>query len=573
MIRFRYARLFVHVLCLGLWLQSCKSPSTKTPPLEGTIGRRGMVVSTHPLASDVGLAILQKGGNAADAAVATFFALAVVYPEAGNLGGGGFAVYRWKDGGIGSLDFREKAPGKAHRDMYLDAKGDPIQRLSLRGHLASGVPGSVDGMVQLHARLGTLPWKDVVQPAIDLARQGYVLTDLAANNLNRSKADMVAANVYDIPLVRQDRPWQKGDTLRHPDLARTLERVRDQGREGFYTGPTAELIAQEMAAGQGLITKEDLAAYQATWRRPITTQYRGKYRIISMPPSSSGGIALAQLMQGAENYPLGKWGHNQPQTVHTMIELERRVYADRATHLGDLDFYPVPVAMLLDRAYNKGRNANIDPKAKTPSQQIKEGKVDRIESTETTHFSVADAEGNAIALTTTINSYFGSKVLVKGGGFFMNNEMDDFSVKPGVPNQFGLVGGAANAIVPNKRMLSAMTPTIVEKNGKLFLVVGTPGGSTIITGVFQVILNVIDHGMTMQEAVNAKRFHHQWLPDNVLVEKGALSDQTRQALQQRGHVLADIGMLCKVDAIRVRPDGSYEGAADHTRSDGKAAGW
>ncbi len=571
--KFRTSLLVVRVLFCWLLVQSCQTRTTKTPAVEGSIGRRGMVVSTHPLASDVGLAILQKGGNAADASIATFFALAVVYPEAGNLGGGGFAVYRWKDGAIGSLDFREKAPGKASRDMYLDEKGDPIKSLSLRGHLASGVPGAVDGMVQLHKRLGSLSWRELVQPAIDLAYSGYVLTESAANNLNRTKNDMVAANVYDIPLVRKDRPWQKGDTLRHPDLARSLERVRDQGREGFYAGQTAELIAQEMAAGKGLITKEDLAAYQSAWRTPVVSTFRRKYRIISMPPSSSGGIALIQLMQGAENYPFAKWGHNQPQTVHTMIELERRVYADRATHLGDQDFYKVPVAMLLDRNYNKNRNASINPMTKTPSQQIKEGQVDRIESTETTHFSVVDGAGNAIALTTTINSYYGSKVLVKGAGFFMNNEMDDFSVKPGVPNQFGLVGGVANSIAPNKRMLSAMTPTIVEKNGKLFLVVGTPGGSTIITGVYQVILNVIDHGMTMQEAVNAKRFHHQWLPDNVLVEKGAFNEATRQELVNKGHVLVEIGVLCKVDAIRVRPDGSYEGAADHTRSDGKAAGW
>ncbi|MCU0449413.1 MAG: gamma-glutamyltransferase [Bernardetiaceae bacterium] len=558
-------------LVLSLFI-SCHRPPAGAR-VQGTIGRQGMVVSTHPLASDVGLAILQQGGNAADAAVATFFALAVVFPEAGNLGGGGFAVYRWQNGQIGSLDFREKAPARASRDMYLDAKGEPIKNLSLRGHLAAGVPGAVDGMVELHQKLGRLPWQQVVQPAIDLARQGHVLTEIAANNFNRSRADFEAANLSPIYLVRADRAWQKGDTVRHLDLARTLERVRDQGRAGFYEGPTADLIEQEMQAGKGLITKADLAAYRSAWRAPLTGTYRKKYRVISMPPPSSGGVALLQLLQGAEAYPISKWGHNHSQTVHTMIELERRVYADRATHLGDPDFYKVPLAMLLDPAYNRGRNANISPVAKTPSQQIKEGRVDRIESTETTHFSVADREGNAISLTTTLNGYYGCKVMVRGGGFFLNNEMDDFSVKPGSPNQFGLVGGEANAIVSHKRMLSSMTPTIVEKNGKLHLVVGTPGGSTIITGVYQVVLNVLDHGMTLQEAVNARRFHHQWLPDNVLVERGALPDSVRQRLTALGHQLIEVGNLCKVDAILVRPDGSFEGAADHTRSDGKAAGW
>ncbi|MCS7018358.1 MAG: gamma-glutamyltransferase [Cytophagales bacterium] len=558
-------------LVLGLILACQKQPTPKR--LEGTIGSNGMVVSTHPIASDIGLSILKKGGNAADAAVATFFALAVVFPEAGNIGGGGFAVYRTKNGEIGALDFREKAPAAAHRDMYLDANGEPIQHLSTRGHLAAGVPGAVAGMVALHQKLGSLPWKELVQPAIDVARNGHVLTAIAAANLNRMKAEFQAANRYPIHLVRNDRPWQAGDTIYHPELAQSLERIRDYGNDGFYKGKTADLIVAEMQAGKGLITHEDLANYRAVWRQPVISSYKGKYRIISMPPPSSGGVALLQLMQGSENYPLAKWGHNTAKTVHVMTELERRVYADRATHLGDPDFYQVPVKMLLNPQYNRSRNANIRMDKKTPSTEIKEGSVDRIESLETTHFSVADKEGNAIALTTTVNGYYGCKVMVQGAGFFLNNEMDDFSIKPGVPNQFGLIGGEANAIAPHKRMLSSMTPTIVEKDGKLYLVVGTPGGSTIITGVYQVILNVIEHGMTMQEAVNAKRFHHQWLPDHILFEKGAFSDDTKKQLEAKGHVLVEVGALCKVDAIRVRPDGKYEGAADYTRSDGKAAGY
>lgn len=541
--------------------------------LEGTIGSNGMVVSTHPIASDIGLEILKKGGNAADAAVATFFALAVVFPEAGNIGGGGFAVYRTKNGETFALDFREKAPAAAHRNMYLDEKGEPIKNLSIRGHLAAGVPGAVAGMFELHKKLGSLPWKDLVQPAIDVACNGHVLTQIAADNLNRMKADFQAANRYPIHLVRNDRQWKAGDTVRHLELAESLERIRDYGADGFYKGKTADLIVAEMQAGKGLITREDLENYRPVWRTPVIGTYKKNYRIISMPPPSSGGIALLQLMQGSENYPFRKWGHNSTPTVHVMTELERRVYADRATHLGDPDFYKVPVAMLLNPRYNRARNADIRMDRKTPSSEIKEGNVERIESLETTHFSIVDKQGNAIALTTTLNGYYGCKVMVQGAGFFLNNEMDDFSIKPGVPNQFGLVGGEANAIAPGKRMLSSMTPTIVEKNGKLHLVVGTPGGSTIITGVYQVILNVIEHGMTMQEAVNAKRFHHQWLPDQILFEKGAFSDEAKKQLQAKGHVLVEVNSLCKVDAIRVRPDGKYEGAADYTRSDGKAAGY
>jgi gamma-glutamyltranspeptidase / glutathione hydrolase len=550
---------------------SCQPKPQKTEN-RGTLANNGMVSSTHPLASQVGVEIMRKGGNAADATVATFFALAVVYPVAGNIGGSAFVVYRLKDGQVGSIDGREKAPAKASRDMFLDKEGNVIKDLSLIGHLASGVPGSVDAMYEMHKKFGKLAWKDVIQPAINLANDGFLLTKREAEYLNRTKDLFLKINKHKIHVVREDRAWQEGDTIYYKELARVLERIRDSGRDGFYKGETADLIAKEMEKGKGLISKEDLANYKAVWRTPVVTKYKD-CKVISMPPPSSGGIALLQLMQGAEKYPFKKWGLLGSQTIHTMTELERRVYADRATHLGDPDFYKVPQEMLLNPAYNKKRNASIKPTEKTPSVAIKEGNVTSIESVETTHFSVADKEGNAFSITTTLNSYFGSKVMVEGGGFFLNNEMDDFSVKPGVPNQFGAIGGEANAIAPNKRMLSSMTPTIVEKNGKLLMVVGSPGGTTIITTVYQVILNVLEYKMTMQEAVNAKRFHHQWQPDVILVENGAITDSVKARLQSMGHIIQEIGGLGKVDAILRLPDGTYEGASDLNRSDGAALGY
>jgi gamma-glutamyltranspeptidase/glutathione hydrolase len=547
-------------------------PIPKPSEQRGTLGKNGMVSSTHPIASQVGVEILKKGGNAADATVATFFALAVVHPVAGNIAGSAFIVYRLKDGQIGSIDGREKAPSKAHKDMFLDKDGNVIKDLSLIGHLAVGVPGSVDAMYQMHKKFGKLAWKDLVQPAIDLANNGFLLTKREAEYINRTKDLFIKTNHYKIHLVREDRNWQEGDTIFYKELATTLARIRENGSDGFYKGETADLIIKEMGKGKGLITKEDLANYKAVWRTPVTTKYKN-CKVISMPPPSSGGIALLQLMQGSENYPIKKWGLLNSQTIHTMTELERRVYADRATHLGDPDFYKVPQEMLLSTTYNKKRNASINPIQKTPSSEIKEGNVNSIESVETTHFSVVDKEGNAFSITTTLNSYFGSKVMVQGGGFFLNNEMDDFSVKAGVANQFGAIGGEANAIMPNKRMLSSMTPTIVEKNGKLLMVIGSPGGTTIITTVYQVIINVLEQKMTMQEAVNAKRFHHQWQPDVILVEKGAISDSVKNRLQSMGHIIQEIGGLGKVDAILRLADGSYEGASDLSRSDGAALGY
>ncbi|MBK8502948.1 MAG: gamma-glutamyltransferase [Saprospiraceae bacterium] len=551
-------------------LNACStSKRPHTTPL-GVIGRQAMVVSAHPLASGVGSRILKQGGNAWDAAIAVQFALAVVYPVAGNIGGGGFAVFREEDGSVGSLDFREKAPLAAHRNMYLDEQGEVLGRKSLEGHLAAGVPGSVDGMVTLYGKYGSLPWSTLLQPSIDLAANGFTLTEEGATALNRSRDLFIQVNTFDVGMVKQE-PWQSGEELIQPELSKTLIRIRDQGRDGFYAGETASLIIDEMKRGQGIISFEDLQKYHSTWRDPLIGYYRGN-RIVSMPPPSSGGVALLQLLGGIESYPVARYGHNQWRNMHLMTEIEKRVYADRATYLGDPDFYKVPVEMLLDTQYLKDRMSAINLRKSTPATAIKEGNVEVVESVETTHFSIVDPKGNAVAITTTLNSYFGCKVMIKGAGFLLNNEMDDFSVKSGVPNQFGLIGAKANEIAPEKRMLSSMTPTIVDDQDGLVIVVGTPGGSTIITSVFQAILNVIDHGMGMQEAVDAKRFHHQWLPDRILVEDDVLSEKVEKKLRRLGHDFESRGNIGRVDAILVLPNGHLEGGADK-RGDDTAIGF
>ena len=531
-----------------------------------------MVVSAHPLASAVGVRIMKAGGNAVDAAVATQLALAVVYPQAGNLGGGGFMVLRKNDGSVSTLDYREKAPARSTRDMYLDDSGNVIKGLSEKGHLSSGVPGSVAGMFEAHARHGTLPWRDLVQPAIDLAINGFPLTRRLARSLNGLQDTLRKYNTVMPDFLLRDE-WNEGDAILWEDLGRTLEHIRDRGADGFYRGPTADNIVAEMQRGNGFITHEDLRKYRAVWREPLIGTYKN-YRIISMGPPSSGGIALLQLLNSVENFPLRKWGHNQTATVHLMTEAQRRVYADRAAWLGDPDFFNVPIAGLIGKAYSEKRMASFNARQATPSSDVKEGSFVISESSETTHLSIIDPQGNAVAVTTTLNDSYGSAVVVAGSGFFLNDEMDDFSIKPGEPNMYGVIGGEANKIEPGKRMLSSMTPTILERDGKLFMVVGTPGGSTIITSVFQTILNVVEFGMNMQEAVNARRIHSQWRPEVIYPERGALSSKDSTDLVEMGHVFDDgywygIG---RVDAILITPDGKLEGGAD-PRGDDAAVGF
>lgn len=540
---------------------------------QAVTGKNGMVASAHPEASRVGVDMLKAGGNSVDAAVAVQFALAVVYPGAGNVGGGGFMVYREKTGQAFTLDFREKGPEKAHKDMYLDSAGNVIPRLSITGHLASGVPGSVDGMVEAHRRFGKLSWAQVLQPAIDLAEKGVALTEREALGLNRTKKSFLAVNPDKRYFMKADTTdWKTGELLIQKDLGQTLRRIQEQGRAGFYEGETARLLVAEMQKGGGIITENDLKNYHSVWRDPLVGTYRN-HKIITMPPTSSGGVALLQLLRLVEPYPLKKWGWNSDSTVQVMIEAERRVYADRAKFLGDPDFVKVPVSQLIDKNYLQTRWADFNWASATDSKNVKGGDLPGYESLETTHFSVVDHEGNAVSITTTLNGSYGSRVVVGGAGFLMNNEMDDFSIKPGVPNMFGLIGNQANAVAPGKRMLSSMTPTIVEQDGKLYMVVGTPGGSTIITSVYQTILNVLDHGMTMQQSVNALKFHHQWLPDKTTFENGAFSAETIQKLQTRGYNLEQLtNTLGRMDCILIRPDGTLEGASD-PRADNTSVGY
>lgn len=544
------------------------SQSTIKPLVES---KKGMVVTTHPLASEIGLSILKKGGNAIDAAVAVNFALAVCHPAAGNIGGGGFLVYRNAKGKIFALDYREKAPLASSRDMYLDASGQVIPDKSLIGIFSVGVPGTVAGMEEMHRKFGSLPWKELIQPSIDIARQGHALTLKEARGLNKNKSDFIKENKGNSYLINPNNmDWKKDDILIQDDLANTLERILRDKSKGFYQGKTAELIISEMKHLNGIITQKDLDAYKPIWRKPIVQSYKN-YEIIGMPPPSSGGIALAQLMGMVKNYPLSQWGASSDSTVQLMIEAERRVYADRAKWLGDPDFVKVPLKPLLDTNYIKNRISSLDFNKATLSSDVSAGQFPGYESPETTHYSIVDAEGNAVSITTTLNNSYGSKVFVGGAGFLLNDEMDDFSAKAGAPNSFGLIGSKANEIQPMKRMLSSMTPTIITEKGKLKMVVGTPGGSTIITSVFQVVLNVLEFGMNMQQAVEFPRFHQQWKPEQTRLELNRLSTNQVERLKQKGYEFSNSTSIGLVEGILVMPSGKLQGGAD-SRGDDTAMG-
>lgn len=529
-------------------------------------GVHGAVVSAHPVASQAGLVILRQGGNAIDAAITTQLALAVVYPAAGNIGGGGFMVAHLSKGKNIALDFREKAPAAATRDMYLDAAGNARTDLSQNGHLASGVPGTIAGLFA-EGKYARLPMSKLIQPAIDLAENGFVITESEARNLNSTQAAFKKYNTVQ-PVFVKEGGWKAGDTLIQKDLARTLRLIRDKGAKGFYEGETARLIIAEMQRGKGIITAADLKNYEAKEREPDVFDYKN-YTIVTMPLPSSGGVLLHQMMKMVEDQPLKEYGFESAKAVHLMTEAERIAYADRAKYLGDRDFYSVPVKTLTSEAYLHQRKALIDPDKAGNSTDIQAGVLSPA-SEETTHLDVYDEEGNAVSITTTLNGGYGSRVVVGGAGFFLNNEMDDFSVKPGVPNMYGAVGTEANAIAPGKRMLSSMTPTLVLDKGKVFLVVGTPGGTTITTSVFQTLVDILDFGLSPEDAVNKPKFHHQWLPDELYVEK-SFPEDIRQQLKKMGYTITQRGSIGRTEVIKVS-NGHFEAVGD-SRGDDTALGY
>ncbi|WP_189359172.1 gamma-glutamyltransferase [Algibacter mikhailovii] len=536
----------------------------------GLISKNAMVVSARIEASEIGRDILKKGGNAFDAMIATELALAVAYPYAGNIGGGGFMVYRKANGTIGALDYREKAPLAATKNMYLDEFNKVIPEKSTLGAFAIGVPGTIAGIFAVHEKFGSLSFKDILKPVIALAYKGVIVTQKQEKRIKDYQPLFLKVNKDSILF---DKPWKANDTIKYPALAKTLERISKHGKDGFYKGETAKILAQFIQDNGGIITEEDLAKYQAIWRDPITFNY-DDLKIISMAPPSSGGICLAQMMKMIEPFPIDEFGHNSVKTIQVITEAERRSYADRSYFLGDPDFVDIPKKHLISSKYAKQRMEDFSFKRATLSSDVSHGDIQITESDETTHYSIIDQYGNAIAATTTLNGAFGSKLYCSELGFFLNNEMDDFSSKPGTPNMFGLIGAEANSIAPEKRMLSSMTPTIVEKNGALYMSVGTPGGSTIITSVLQTILNVHEHKMSMQEAVNAPRFHHQWLPDVIFMEPNAFDANLIGELESLGYNTNEerSPVIGKVDGILVLNDKSYEAGADH-RGDDAAAGF
>ncbi len=555
------------LFCWPLFLQAQKNTSFRPRAYESVKQKEcknGAVVSAHPLASEAGLLMLQKGGNAVDAAIATQWALAVVYSNAGNVGGGGFMVARMNDGKSYALDYREMAPSAASRDMYLDAGGNAQTDLSQNGHLAAGVPGTVAGLFE-SLRYAKLPMRVLIQPAIDLAENGYVITEREAGNLNGNAADFKKFNTT-MPVFVKDMAWKAGDTLVQKDLAKTLKRIQVSGAKGFYEGETANLIVAEMQKGKGIISLDDLKNYKAKWRTPLQYAYRG-HDIIGMPPPSSGGILMQQMMRALERYPLSKMGFQTVRSVQLVTEIERRAYADRAEFLGDPDFWKVPMKALVSDAYITQRLADYDSAKAGKSTNTTHGEIK--ESEETTHLSVVDKWGNCVSVTTTLNGNYGSKTVVGGAGFFLNNEMDDFSVKPGVANMYGAIGGEANAIQPGKRMLSSMTPTIVLKNKKPFIVCGTPGGTTIITSVMQTVMNVIDFNMSASDAVNKPKFHHQWQPDVIFVEK-TFPKNLRDQLIAMGYTITERQAIGRTEVIKILPNKTLQCAADIRGDDGVA---
>ena len=564
-----------HIIILTLlsFLVSCKQSedkTTKSISKRGTITSNAMVVSARNEASQIGSDILKKGGNAFDAMMGTSLALAVTYPYAGNLGGGGFMVYRLANGDLGSLDYREKAPLAASRDMYLDENGNVIENMSTVGPYAVGVPGTIAGIFAAHEKFGKLPIKDIFQPVIDLATHGFLITEKQQKRFNEYDSIFRVVNEKQILYSNQS---VVGDTLKNLKLAETLKRIAENGKDEFYKGKTGQILVDYLKERGGIITMEDLENYEAKWRDPITFHYKD-LRVISMAPPSSGGICLAQIMKMIEPFDLKSYGQNSLKSIQVMTEAERRAYADRSYFLGDPDFVDIPMKTLMSDVYFQERMKDFSFEKATPSDSISYGKIVGYESNETTHFSIVDQFGNAVSVTTTLNGAYGSKLYVDELGFFLNNEMDDFSSKPGAPNMFGLTGNEANSIAPEKRMLSSMTPTIVEKEGLLYMVVGTPGGSTIITSVLQTILNVEEFGMSMQDAVDAPRFHHQWLPDLIFMEPNSFNKELKSQLEALGyHITEDLTpVLGKVDAILVLENGKLEGGADH-RGDDTAIGF
>ncbi|AXC70386.1 gamma-glutamyltransferase [Salmonella enterica] len=533
---------------------------------------QGMVASVDVMATQVGVDILKQGGNAVDAAVAVGYALAVTHPQAGNLGGGGFMLLRTKDGATTAIDFREMAPAGATRDMFLDEQGNPDSKKSLTSPLASGTPGTVAGFSLALEKYGSLPLNSVVRPAIKLAQEGFIVNDALADDLKTYGSEVLPHHENSKAIFWKDgEPLKKGDKLVQQDLANSLTMIAENGPDAFYKGEIARQIAQQMQQNGGLITTDDLAAYQAVERTPVSGEYRG-YQIFSMPPPSSGGIHIVQILNILENFDMNKYGFGSADAIQIMAEAEKYAYADRSEYLGDPDFVNVPWQALTSKTYAKSIAGQIDINKAKPSSEIRPGKLAPYESDQTTHFSVVDKDGNAVAVTYTLNTTFGTGIVAGNTGILLNNQMDDFSAKPGVPNVYGLVGGEANAVGPKKRPLSSMSPTIVVKDGKTWLVTGSPGGSRIITTVLQMVVNTIDFGMNVAEATNAPRFHHQWLPDELRVEKG-FSPDTLKLLEQKGQKVALKEAMGSTQSIMVGPDGELYGASDPRSVDDLTAGY